>query len=196
MSDRRPLVKPDLPKHDVGQTRPGGPTGPGAPLPSRPCGVGAPDKVSYGAGWTILGGRFASIEAVWSTNHYLAPMPTKSRFSAVRKKRKPGVRPTARAALPPRYLRPRWDGWTRTLTFNGQVVKRFGRVAPNVELVLAAFERRKWAQRINNPLPAVRGRDRKRHLHETIQNINRRLDHRLLFFRGDGTGRGIVWGPD
>jgi hypothetical protein len=75
------------------------------------------------------------------------------------------------------------------------VVKRFARPAPNMKANFDAFEQQSWAQRIKNPLPTVRGRDRKRHLHETIQNINRRLDHRLLVFRGDGKGRGILWQP-
>jgi hypothetical protein len=101
----------------------------------------------------------------------------------------------------PRYfctlhdLRPHLERWTRTLFFNGRVVKRFARPAPNVEAIFDAVEQQNWAQRIKNPFPTVRSRDRKRHLHETIQNINRRLDHRLLVFRGDGTGRGILWQP-
>ncbi len=122
-------------------------------------------------------------------------MAKKKRYRVIPLRRKSGFRRTAGAVLPPRDLRPHWDRWARTLSFNGALVKRFGRIAPNMEMVFEAFERRKWAQRINNPLPVISGRDRKRHLHETIQNINRRLDNRLLVFRGDGTGRGILWQP-
>jgi hypothetical protein len=122
-------------------------------------------------------------------------MAKMKRFGAITMSRKAIVRGTAGVALPPRDLWPYWERWTRTLFFNGRVVKRFARPAPNVEAILDAFEQQNWAQRINNPLSSVRGRDRKRHLHETIQNINRRLDHRLLVFRGDATGRGILWQP-
>src|SRR6266849_9696757 len=119
-------------------------------------------------------------------------MAKKKRSFVVPLGRKSRLPRTAGVVLPPRDLRPLWDRWTRTLFFNGRVVKRFTRPAPNMEAIFDAFEQQRWSQRIRNPLSSVRGRDRKRHLHETIQNINRRLDHRLLVFRGDGKGRGIL----
>src|SRR5438045_3921480 len=103
------------------------------------------------------------------------------------------LRLLVRTAQPPRNRRPRWDRRSRTLYLVDQVLKRFGRPAPNVERILDAFEKQKWVLRIRNPLPHVRGVDRKRQLHETIQNLNRRLGRRLLIFRGDGTGDGIFW---
>ena len=122
-------------------------------------------------------------------------MAMKKRSRVVTLRRKSSFPRTVGAAQPPRDLRPYWERWTRTLFFNGRVVKRFARPAPNIEAIFEAFEQQNWAQRIKNPLSSVRGRDQKRHLHETIQNINRRLDHRLLVFRGDGKGRGILWQP-
>jgi hypothetical protein len=72
-------------------------------------------------------------------------------------------------------------------------VKRFGQPAPNVELILEAFEELNWPRSIDDPLPRVPGRNRKRGLHTTIQNLNRRLDCRLLIFGGDGFGTGVRW---
>jgi hypothetical protein len=75
----------------------------------------------------------------------------------------------------------------------GQVVKHIARSSPNVELILQAFEEQRWPPGIDDPLPPVRGRNRKRRLHDTIQNLNRRLDLPLLVFHGDGFGNGIRW---
>lgn len=90
-------------------------------------------------------------------------------------------------------LRPVWDSLHRTLLFAGNVVKQFGRPSPNAEALLEEFQRRNWARRIEDPLPSVPGRNRKRRLHETIQNLNRRLDCPILIFRGDGSGKGVRW---
>jgi hypothetical protein len=89
--------------------------------------------------------------------------------------------------------RPRWDALTRTLYFGDCIVKRFRRHSPNAELILQAFEEQGWPFRIDDPLPVWRGHSQKRRLHESIQNLNRRLGCRLLIFRGDGSGKGIRW---
>jgi len=89
--------------------------------------------------------------------------------------------------------RPHWN--RRTLLFRGRVLKQFGRPAPNAELILQAFEEQNWSRSIDDPLPPLRGRNQKRRLHETIQNLNRRLSLRLIIFRGDGFGKGVRWDP-
>jgi hypothetical protein len=117
-------------------------------------------------------------------------MHKKSTARAKRRRRR--VPPIAKAApRPPRGLRPRWDRWNRTLLFKGQVVKRFSRLAPNMEVILDAFEKQKWKQWIRNPFPKVAGTDREQLLRDTIKNINRRLNNRLIVFRGNGTG--VLW---
>jgi hypothetical protein len=82
---------------------------------------------------------------------------------------------------------PHWDRSSRTLVFK--------QPAPNVELILEAFEEQHWSRCIDDPLPPSPGGNRKRRLHETIQNLNRRLGCRLLLFRGDGLGKGVRWQP-
>jgi hypothetical protein len=89
--------------------------------------------------------------------------------------------------------RPHWDRRTRTLFFGDRVVKRLRRTAPIAELILQAFEDQGWPFRIDDPLPAWRGHNAKQRLHDSIQNLNRRLGSRLLIFRGDGFGKGVCW---
>jgi hypothetical protein len=74
-------------------------------------------------------------------------------------------------------------------------LKRFGRPAPDVELILEALQEQNWIPFIDDPLPPKDGRDPKRRLHRAIQNFNLRLDLRLLRLRGDGTGTRVGWLP-
>jgi hypothetical protein len=98
-------------------------------------------------------------------------------------------------ALPPGASRPRWDGVLRQLRWWGFVVKEFRLPARNQEMILAALEEEGWPPHIDDPLPPVDGLDSKARLHDAIKCLNRNQVHRLLHFRGDGTGQGVVWGP-
>ena len=89
--------------------------------------------------------------------------------------------------------RPIWRG--RVLWFRGHALKRFGRPAPDVELILEALQEQNWIPFIDDPLPPKRGRDSKRRLHMAIQNFNRRLDLPWLRLRGDGSGTRVGWLP-
>jgi hypothetical protein len=86
---------------------------------------------------------------------------------------------------------PRWC--PRTLWFEDCVVKKFGRPVRDVELLLAAFEEQGWPLFIDDPLPPIRGRNRKTRLQGAIRNFNRRLDSPLIRLRGNGFGTGIGW---
>jgi hypothetical protein len=88
---------------------------------------------------------------------------------------------------------PAWRG--RVLWFRGHALKRFGRLAPDVELILEAFQEQNWIAFIDDPLAPKPGRGRKRRLHMAIQNFNRRIDFPLLRLRGDGTGTRVGWLP-
>jgi hypothetical protein len=101
----------------------------------------------------------------------------------------------AEAAKAATKARPHWDHSSRTLVFKGCVVKHFEQPVPNAELLVEAFEEQHWRRCIDDPLPVVPGRNQKRRLHATIQNLNRRLDCRLLIFGGDGFGTGVRWQP-
>lgn len=76
------------------------------------------------------------------------------------------------------------------------VVKRFQRTAPNQELVLAAFEEHGWPERVDDPLPGDADLVAQERLHDTIKCLNRGVRPRLIHFRGDGTGKRILWTRD
>jgi hypothetical protein len=88
---------------------------------------------------------------------------------------------------------PFWDVGRRTLFLGSHVVKRFKYLASNQELVLIAFQAQGWPARIEDPLPLLTGKSRKRRLHDTIKQLNQAQVHRLMHFYGDGSSRGICW---
>ena len=89
--------------------------------------------------------------------------------------------------------RPIWDLDRRELRFTGAVVKRFKWPATNQEVILAVFEEEGWPARIDDPLPRHPNQEPKRRLHDTVKCLNRHQQRRLLRFRGDGTGEGVIW---
>lgn len=92
-----------------------------------------------------------------------------------------------------RASHPNWDAQRRVLSLAGAIVKRFKWVAENQETVLAAFEEETWPPRIDDPLSPHIDQDPKRRLSDTIKCLNRNQHQRLIRFRGDGTGEGVVW---
>jgi hypothetical protein len=93
-------------------------------------------------------------------------------------------------------LTPRWDRACRELHLGPHVVKCFRQPAPDQETILAAFEEEGWPAAIDDPLPPRQDRDSRRHLNDTIKNLNRHQRRRLLRFRGAANGRGIRWQLD
>jgi hypothetical protein len=91
------------------------------------------------------------------------------------------------------HLHPHWDQQRRELRCGELLVKAYRRPAPNQELVLAAFEEEGWPPQIDDPLPGSYELDTKQRLHDTIVRLNRNQKHRLLVFRGDGSGKGLCW---
>jgi hypothetical protein len=94
-------------------------------------------------------------------------------------------------ALP--QVAPHWDKVLRELRCGEVLVKAFRRPAPNQELVLEAFEEERWPAQIDDPLPGSFECDPRQRLHDTIIRLNRNQRHRLVLFRGDGSGKGIRW---
>jgi hypothetical protein len=90
---------------------------------------------------------------------------------------------------------PRWDGVLRQLWWRGFVVKEFRLPARNQETILAVLEEEGWPPHIDDPLSPLDGLDSKARLHDAIKNLNRNQFTRLLRFRGDGSGQGVVWSP-
>jgi hypothetical protein len=92
-----------------------------------------------------------------------------------------------------RQLTPVWDNQRHQLRVGDKIVKQFKWLATNQELLLRAFQEEGWPARIDDPLPGKPGQTPKRRLHDTIKCLNRNQANRLLHFRGDGTGEGVVW---
>ncbi len=101
------------------------------------------------------------------------------------------VRNYVSVATPPN-LRPRWDRVHRQLFWGGRLVKRFRVPAPNQENIISVFEEDGWPDAIDDPLPQAPDIDPKTRLHDAIKNLNKQI-HRLLSFRGDGSGQRILW---
>jgi hypothetical protein len=90
---------------------------------------------------------------------------------------------------------PRWDCDLREIRYDGQLVKQFKLPSPNQEAILMTFEEEKWPTRVDDPLPRTANCDPKQRLHDTIRSLNRNQKNRLLRFKGDGTGEGVIWEP-
>ncbi len=88
---------------------------------------------------------------------------------------------------------PHWDPERHELSVESCFVKRFKTPAMNQETILMAFEEESWPSRIDDPLPPLPEIDPRRRLHDAIKCLNRHQLHKLVHFRGDGTGEGIVW---
>ena len=58
---------------------------------------------------------------------------------------------------------------------------------------MSAFEEEGWPPRIDDPLSPHPDQDTKRRLSDTIKCLNRKQSNRIIHFRGDGTGEGVIW---
>ncbi|EMI22059.1 hypothetical protein RMSM_01018 [Rhodopirellula maiorica SM1] len=88
---------------------------------------------------------------------------------------------------------PCWDAARHELRLGTQLIKRFRWPALNQETILTAFEEDGWPAKIDDPLSQKPDLDPKRRLADAIKCLNRNQESRLLRFRGDGTGEGVLW---
>jgi hypothetical protein len=88
---------------------------------------------------------------------------------------------------------PHWDGERRQLWYRNRLVKLYRTPAGSQETILAAFEEEGWPPRIDDPLSRGTGHDPQERLHEAVKGLNRGQVQRLLEFRRDGTGEGVMW---
>ena len=112
------------------------------------------------------------------------------------KLRQPGVGESPAAGhekSPALYPKPHWDKTQRELWLGSHLVKRFKQPAPDQEAILDAFEEEGWPIHIDDPLPQQPNKVPERHLHDTINNLNRNQKSRLIKFHGDGWGQGVRW---
>jgi hypothetical protein len=97
-------------------------------------------------------------------------------------------RPTPDLPLP----RPTWNPRSRTLTLDGQIIKRLRRPAACQVMILDAFDEEGWPESIYDPLPPRDGIDPKRRLHNAINKLNAGLA-RVIHFYGNGDGLAVCW---
>jgi hypothetical protein len=88
----------------------------------------------------------------------------------------------------PRPDRPVWNGATGELRWKSRVIRRVRAFtqASNIHVILTAFERQGWPDRIDNPLPLGQ-----QQLHQTLRSLNRGL--RGMRFHALNGGRVITW---
>ena len=105
----------------------------------------------------------------------------------------------ASSAIPsvsaPPAATPFWDRQRRVLTVGGRVVKQFRVPSSNQEAVLVAFQREGWPACVADPLPPIASQLAKIRLHDTIKCLNAKQENRLIRFRGNGMGNGVLWEP-
>ncbi|HLJ98167.1 MAG TPA: hypothetical protein VKU02_33715 [Gemmataceae bacterium] len=89
---------------------------------------------------------------------------------------------------------PFYDRHRRELWVGSRLVKRFRQPASLQHAILSTFQELSWPSRIDDPLPSMLDPEAaKLRLREVIKRLNRYQKNRLLRFRGDGTGQGILW---
>jgi len=88
---------------------------------------------------------------------------------------------------------PHWDPATRVLRLGGRIVKKFRVPSSTQEIILASFQEEGWPPCLDDPLPPINDGCPKDRLRDTIRHLNSNQKNRLIRFRGDGTGQGILW---
>jgi hypothetical protein len=76
---------------------------------------------------------------------------------------------------------------------DGRTVKQYRVPSPNQEAILTAFAEEGWPSAIDDPLPPHPEQDPKHRLRKTVEGLNANQVQPLLRFRGDGSGRRILW---
>ena len=102
----------------------------------------------------------------------------------------PSTGPSANGS---RRLKPRWDASSWQLWLGSELIKKFGRLAPNQMPLLTAFQNRRWAATIDDPLPIAAGRNRRRRLENAITRLNSSQSPQRLKFHLQENGKKIGW---
>jgi hypothetical protein len=88
---------------------------------------------------------------------------------------------------------PLWDPETREFSVGRQLLKRFTRPAPVLDLVLSSFQELGWPLRLDDPLPPAKDIVAAERLRDTVRRLNRCQNPHLIRFSSDGMGRGVRW---
>lgn len=88
---------------------------------------------------------------------------------------------------------PFYDQDRREFWVGNRLVKSYRQPSTVQQAILSAFQELGWPARIDDPLPRAPGQEPKLRLREAIKRLNRHQQRRLIRFRADGTGTGILW---
>ncbi len=88
---------------------------------------------------------------------------------------------------------PVWDPQTREFSVGKQLLKRFTRPAPILDIVLSSFQELDWPLRLDDPLPPVRDIVSAERLRDTVRRLNRCQNPHTVRFSSDGLGTGVRW---
>jgi hypothetical protein len=88
---------------------------------------------------------------------------------------------------------PTWDADERELRLGGRVIKRFKWNAENQQRILTSFQEEGWPHRIDDPIPPKPDQNQRQRLRDAISSLNKHQESRLIRFRSDGSGLGVVW---
>jgi hypothetical protein len=88
---------------------------------------------------------------------------------------------------------PVWERRLRELRYQGALVKRIRRSAPNQEAVLDALEEMGWPERMDDPLPQDKVMLPEDRLRETIKSLNRGQRPLRIHFLSEANGSGVRW---
>jgi hypothetical protein len=97
--------------------------------------------------------------------------------------------PKKRQAAP----KPEWVEYDFQLWFHGQLLRQFGREAPNPIRLLTAFQTQRWVPRILNPMLGDVDYPAADQLLQTVKNLNDTLRLPLLEFEADRSRQGVRW---
>ena len=91
-------------------------------------------------------------------------------------------------------LKPIWNPARRELWLGDFLIKRYRQRPGNQERILAVFQEEGWPEKVDDPLPFVRGIDAKKRLRDTVRTLNAsHVTKNILRFEMDGTGQGVLW---
>ena len=90
---------------------------------------------------------------------------------------------------------PDWNKSLGELRFDGQLIKRVRqlKVATNVIQILDVFQEEGWPSHVEDPLSPIKTlrQNQTQRLQEAVKSLNQGL--KVIRFRTDGTGEGVVW---
>ena len=89
--------------------------------------------------------------------------------------------------------RPIWSEDQSILFVDGVICKQFGQPAENQRAILREFQRQGWPAWIANPLEPDCEKDDRQRLADAVYHLNRGQKKRLIRFRRNGRGKGILW---